>query len=203
MKFVLVFILCLTVGACARTGVSKQSPAPPEIIVTPAQEHPPRPAPVNRVGGLEPEAFYDQFLYRLIGECGDSVVIYRFSQSPTFKINVNRNGQDVRAELSLMMLGDHRFFAFYQEMDVILYTSDGFRYKTHRERVIQGTWTVNQTVLVLTNLGFATGGQYDNHPAVQLTMTTDLITAGLKGNGPTLRNVDADYMPVQSLDPCK
>lgn len=194
MKFIWTFSLCLMLAACARSHRNAASPTPLEPT--------PVPTPVYKIGGIDAQAFYQQFLFQLTGRCRVNSVIYRFPSLPDVKINVNQLGQDVRAELSILMFKDHTFTARYLEMDVVKYTSSGFIWKNSRERIVRGTWQVDEDRLQLSGLGAAVGIQGENYPAMLLAMNTDLITSGIQGRVLTMRNVVADYIPVRGLDPC-
>jgi hypothetical protein len=195
MKFVLPVLFILGLTACADRS-SGQQPQPQAVV---SSESPPA---TSGNSEIESEAFFEQFLYRLTGHCGERAVIYRFADSSAVKSGVNKFGHDVLASIALIMLSTHRYVAFYQETDVLKYTREGFQYKTSREFVVRGIWNVIGANLELSNLGAASGGQDQGHPLMVLSPSVDIIGGGFKGRTIVLQNVDADYLPVQELNPC-
>ncbi len=183
-------IVSLALCACAKGGAN--------VAATETRK-----TTVYFINGMSPDDYYRQFLFKLTRACGRGAVIYRFAASETVKIAVNARGRDVLANLSVFMSADHTFQAFYQEMDVLNYTTDGFTYRDSRETVVRGQWRINEDRLVFDTLGVARPMYENGRPKMVLRMKDDLMTKGLKGAALILANVRADYMPIPALDPCR
>ena len=196
----IVLVASLALCACAKSGAQNTpTPAAPDTNPTVA----PTKTTVYYINGMTVEDFYRQFQFQLTRACGQGAVIYRFPISNDLKIAVNAKGQDVLVNLSLLMNADNTYEAAYQEIEVLAYTDDGFRYRVSREKVVQGQWHINEDQLVLDALGVASAMTENGQPVMVLRMMYDIMTNGLKGATLTLSNADADYVPVPSADPCR
>lgn len=157
----------------------------------------------RQVNGMEPNAYFRQFLYKVDGSCERSMAYY-FPKSETQKIGVNFMNQDVLAEVSILMNENHTFQAFYQEIDVYKYINggSGYQWARSREMILKGKWQVKEDRLELEGLGYAAALQYNGRPAMQLRMSSDLISKGLRDRVLLVRRVGASYNPITELDPC-
>jgi hypothetical protein len=156
------------------------------------------------VNGMKPEDYFRQFLYRQTGQCGTIHEVHRYAKSETFKIGVNSAGKDALASLSIILKDDGTYRAFYQEIIVSSYFSDGSGYYwgPQREKVVSGLWGIYGDRLALSALGQATALQYNGRPAMQLVPESDIFSAGLKGRVLLIRLIDASYNPIPESDPC-
>ncbi len=198
IQFMISMIVAVSMGLAA-CGKHNDNPSVPEAASPP-------PAPViYQVNGMAASDYYGQFLFKPTETCDKPDVFYRFLASEDAKIAVNYHGQDVVAELSVLMYPDHSFKASYLEKDVIEYTDYGYSWKTSRKKIIRGQWQVVETRLELSGLGTAIGVQLGNpgQPGLFLKVNSDLVTPGLAGQTMTVRYVYADHVPVPGADPCE
>jgi hypothetical protein len=157
------------------------------------------------IAGLPAKEFYNQFVYRLEGQCGEKSEFHRFAGSfDEVKVNVNSLGKDILAEIRIVLNADGRFTAKYREVIIEGYTPyKHWKPESERVRVITGSWRVREDRLELEHLGVAHGYTYNQSPAFDLLLKTDLVTEGLKGQAFSVGRIASRNHPIAELNPCQ
>ena len=157
------------------------------------------------IDGEEPEKFYSRFEFRMSGSCDQGTSYFHFlsKQFITAKIGVNDQGQDIVVDLHVYMLGHGDYIALYEEHDVLHYTELGYAYKVTRPLAVRGKTHIEEDRLVFEGLGIASGLTYNDSKALELEISEDLISVGLRGQVFTMIKASSSYMPLPELDSCR
>jgi hypothetical protein len=155
------------------------------------------------VNGKKPDDYFRQFIYRETGECGTIHELHHYPKWDSSKIGVNAAGNDVLANLSLLLKDDGTYSAQYQEIFVRRYFSSGYTWDSHQEKIVIGRWSMEGANLVLSSLGTASALEYNGQDAIQLRMGVDLISPGMRDQVIVLRQGAGEYSPIPALDPCQ
>lgn len=155
-----------------------------------------------RIDGVSAEEFYSQFILRSLNECG-SAKSFMVMGGPPVRIAVNQFGQDVTAQLTLMLGADRRYALLYQETQVMVAAGGLIRRPVTQTQVLKGAWRVTEDRLVLSGLAVGAGGRHDGRAKVQLQLRRNILAVGLEGREFLLIPTAATALFAPEMDPCQ
>lgn len=133
------------------------------------------------IQGMKPEDYYSQFVAKVTGDCSKHSIYFHYTDVRSVLIAKNVRGRDVRAEFDIYLRADHTYAAYYSELDIYEYTDLGYKYNVTYQETLTGSWKVDGSAILFSNLGKGTSLQYNNSPAIEIQFNRDVKTPGLRG----------------------
>lgn len=162
----------------------------------------PAPRVEYRIDGVSAEEFYSQFVLKSLNECGLTKSYLVMGGQPV-RIAVNRYGQDVTAQVTLVLGADRRYAALYQETQVTVAAGGLVRRPVTQTQILKGFWRVTGDRLVLSGLAEGTGGHHDGRAAIHLQIRRNVFSVGLDGREFLLMPTAAAALFAAEMDPCQ
>lgn len=177
-KYVLITLLGMSLMACQKSDSGSGSSSGSENGTTHSK--------TVTINGMSPKEYYDQFLYRVEGDCShyNHNFYYRYFHLLTsdFNLGTLENGHDLKGETRLFLNNDGTYQAYYEELEIYKYIPDGYEIQKYHEQELSGHWQVTEDgIIIIEGLGTGTALTYNDHPAIDFTYNTDIHSPGLKG----------------------
>lgn len=141
-----------------------------------------------RIGRKSAQEFYDQFTYRVLGNCSepDSMAWQYFGTKTDNRVGTDADGRAINASIKLALQADGTYSGTYDEDSVIPLNGDGetgeaLQVQPLRQVPLHGSWRVRGKFLDLSGIGRGVGIDSDHEDQVNLQIATGELNPALKG----------------------
>lgn len=143
----------------------------------------PTPSP-SRLPDYVPEEKFDfnKLMYDEQGACGvKSGVYFKYLLIEDTVVGKSERGNDLLAEVRVVLTPDRKFVAQYEEKEVESYTANGYTHKRDKTRVVSGYWFLDNQTLVIGDLLKVKARMEENRVKASAVFLRDVITSGVTG----------------------
>lgn len=175
-KAIVTFLMFLSVSLVA---CSEKSNGQPQS----ANADKPAPTPNRQPGNAADEKFdFNKLLYAEQGACGvKSGVYFKYLLIEDTVVGKSERGNDLLAEVRIVLTPDRKFVAQYEEKEVDSYTANGYMHKRDKARVVSGYWFIDDQTLVVGDLLKVKAHMEENRVKASAVFLRDVITSGITG----------------------
>lgn len=141
------------------------------------------PAPSQPQGSTPDEKFdFNKLMYVEQGTCGvKSGVYFKYLLIEDTVVGKSERGNDLLAEVRVVLTPDRKFIAQYEEKEVDNYTANGYMHKRDKARVVSGYWFIDNQTLVVGDLLKVKARMEENRVKASAVFLRDVITSGITG----------------------
>jgi len=142
----------------------------------------PTPGP-SRLPDYVPEKFdFSKLMYAEQGTCGvKGGVYFKYLLIEDAIVGKSERGNDLLAEVRVVLTPDRKFVAQYEEKEVESYTATGYTHKRDKSRIISGYWFLNNQTMIVGDLLKIKARIVDNRVKASAAFLRDVITPGANG----------------------
>lgn len=142
----------------------------------------PAPAP-SRLPDYVPERFdYNKLMYAEQGTCGvKGGVYFKYLLIEDAIVGKSERGNDLLAEVRVVLTSDRKFVAQYEEKEVESYTATGYTHKRDKSRIISGYWFLDDQTMIVGDLLKIKARTVDNRVKASAVFLRDVIAPNISG----------------------
>ncbi len=143
----------------------------------------PSPVPSQQHDYVPQDKFdFNKMMYTEQGTCGDKSGIYfKYLLTEDTMVGKSDRGNDLLAEVRVVLTPDRKFVAQYKEKEIESYTANGYTHKRNKARIVSGYWTIDNHTLILGDLLKINARMEEGRVKATATFLRDVVTSGVAG----------------------